>query len=391
MRILHVSDCFLPRAGGIEVTVADLMRQQSARGHDVRLMTLTVERSAPADVNRMRSADRWVSDEISMGVRRPRGTGLRNRLRLIAAAVREADTGGYDAVHAHCSTFSPLAFAMVLRLKRHRPAAPTIITVHSLWRGYTPLYRFADWIVGWSRLPMVWSAVSGCAADAVARAAARDLSVAVLPNGLDLSSWPEPADHVPADHVRLISVMRLAARKRPLALVRMLRKVRRQLRAGPPVSAVIVGDGPWRDRLERYLRRHGMSDWVEITGHLPRHEVAAHLRAADVFIAPASLESFGIAALEAHAAGLIVIGRNGTGLIDYVQDGHDGRLVDGDREMVDAIVDVVRSDAKDTARRIDRPAMEQFTWTQVTQRAEELYELARLKVEQPAAAPAEVA
>jgi glycosyltransferase involved in cell wall biosynthesis len=134
-----------------------------------------------------------------------------------------------------------------------------------------------------------------------------------------------------------------------------------------------------------------MSDWVEITGHLPRHEVAAHLRAADVFIAPASLESFGIAALEAHAAGLIVIGRNGTGLIDYVQDGHDGRLVDGDREMVDAIVDVVRSDAKDTARRIDRPAMEQFTWAQVTQRAEELYELARLKVEQPAAAPAEVA
>lgn len=391
MRILHVSDCFLPRAGGIEVTVADLMRQQSARGHDVRLMTLTVERSAPADVNRMRSADAWASDEISMGVRRPQGKGLRNRLRLIAAAVREADAGGYDAVHAHCSTFSPLAFAMVLRLKRHRAATPTVLTVHSLWRGYTPLYRFADWMLGWSRLPVLWSAVSRCAADAVERAAAAELEVAVLPNGLDLGSWPEPEDHVPADHVRLISVMRLAARKRPLALVRVLRGVRAQLRSGPRVTAVIVGDGPWRPRLERYLRRHGMADWVEITGHLPRHEVAAHLRSADVFIAPASLESFGIAALEAHAAGLIVIGRKGTGLIDYVRDGHDGRLVGDDREMVRAIVDVVRSDAKDTTRRIDRPAMEQFTWTQVTRRAEELYEQARLKARQPVGEPAEVA
>ena len=46
---------------------------------------------------------------------------------------------------------------------------------------------------------------------------------------------------------------------------------------------------------------------------LPRSEVKNTMARSDVFVAPAVLESFGIAALEAHAAGLPVVGRRGTG------------------------------------------------------------------------------
>lgn len=373
MRILHVSDCFLPRAGGIEVTVSDLSRQQAAAGHDVRLITLTVERSSGAPESDVRTRDAWVTDQSGVAVRRPRSARLPDRLRLIRAAQKEAASGSYDVVHAHASTFSPLAFAIALGTKRRRRPVGTIITIHSLWRYYTVLYRIADLLLGWSRLPMVWSAVSRCAADSVSRAARTRLIVPVLSNGLDLQTWPRPDRHVPSEGVRLISVMRLAARKRPRALVRTLRRAHRILGPGHGMTMTIVGDGPQRQHLERYLQRHHMTDWVEVTGHLPRAEVAEHLRRADVFLAPASLESFGIAALEAHAAGLPVIGRLGTGLADYVRDGIDGRLVDSDRAMAAAIVELVRAREQGETWWVEQPAVDQFSWAEVMNRAEELY------------------
>jgi glycosyltransferase involved in cell wall biosynthesis len=63
---------------------------------------------------------------------------------------------------------------------------------------------------------------------------------------------------------------------------------------------------------------------------------------ADVFLAPAELEAFGIAALEARTAGLAVVARRGTGIAEFVEDGVDGLLVADDTEMTEAIVQLAR-------------------------------------------------
>src|ERR1700726_4568638 len=41
MRIAHVSDCYLPRLGGIELQVHDLAERQAAAGHEVTVITTT--------------------------------------------------------------------------------------------------------------------------------------------------------------------------------------------------------------------------------------------------------------------------------------------------------------------------------------------------------------
>lgn len=379
MRILHVSDCFLPRAGGIEITVADLATRQSAQGDDVSLVTLTVARSSSEHESEMRAGPVTARYEHGVLVTRPSHATLRARLKTIRHARREARSGKYDVVHAHASTFSPLAFAVILGTRRPGQASPTLITVHSLWRRYTALYRLADVLLRWSELPIVWSAVSQCAADAISRAARTQLRVEALPNGLDLTTWLHPQEHEASDQIQLISVMRLAARKRPHALVRILRRAQEALGTGHRLRMTIVGDGPRRRAVERYLQRHHMTGWVDVVGHLPRAEVAERLRRADLFIAPATLESFGIAALEARAAGLPVLGRVGTGLADYVRTGTDGWLVDSDRAMATAIVDFAKSVRAGAAVRVDDPDMGPYSWTAVMARAEELYALAALK------------
>ena len=104
----------------------------------------------------------------------------------------------------------------------------------------------------------------------------------------------------------------------------------RGLRAGLPddvaVRVVIVGDGPLLGLLRDRIAGWGMQDWVEAPGALDHHQIRALYEQADVFVAPATLESFGIAALEARASGLAVVARAGTGVADFVTDGVEGLL-----------------------------------------------------------------
>src|SRR3954454_13290259 len=160
MRVLHVTDTYLPRRGGIELHVHDLAQAQRLAGDEVDVLTLTRARGAePAP---------------SSGLLRPADdAGLVTKLRFVLAHRRHGRTGAYDVVHAHCSTFSPLVLATIAAAD----GLPTAVTAHSLWRRYTPLYRAVDYAGGWSSAPVAWSAVSNAAADTVRRAAARPVRV----------------------------------------------------------------------------------------------------------------------------------------------------------------------------------------------------------------------
>ncbi|MHB1063114.1 MAG: glycosyltransferase [Georgenia sp.] len=318
-RIAHVTDVFLPRLGGIETHVDDLVRHQRAAGLDAHVLTPTAG-SGPDPA--------WVR-------------------RIPAAGARSAVTE-YDVVHIHISMWSPYGVAVA----RAATAAgiPTLITVHSMWAGAGGLLRLVA-LASLHRWPVAWSAVSTAAAETFRRSLG-DADVAVLPNAIDVATWrpsqrdrqceaPATADERPTI---LVSVMRLMPRKRPLALLKMFAEVRRLL-PDHDLKLVIVGDGPLRQRIERYVQRHGLSQDVRITGRIPRREVLDELRASSIYIAPSPRESFGIAALEARCAGLPVIGNGRSGVSEFIRDRVDGMLVANDTEMVVAIVDLITDHA----------------------------------------------
>ncbi|MBB6629751.1 glycosyltransferase family 4 protein [Nocardioides sp. KIGAM211] len=324
MRILHVTDCYLPRIGGIEMHVRDLCRAQRDAGHDALVVTATA-----AGPN-AESDDPWV-----------------HRLRPDARLLLSSATGGDglaglldqyrpDVVHAHVSVFSP--FTVGAARQAAAAGLPTLVTVHSMWQG--PVRRvMRALLLGLSREPVAWSAVSRSAAEPVRAVLADRVPVLVLPNAVDPGWWrsePAPVPAVPT----IVSVMRLARRKRPLALARMLRKVRATLPADLPLRAVIVGDGPQRPALEAYLARHATS-WVEVRGRLDREQIRSLYAESTVYAAPATLESFGIAALEARSAGLPVVASTRGGVGEFVTDGVDGLLAHDDDDMVAALVRLV--------------------------------------------------
>ena len=326
MRIAHVTDFYLPRLGGIEMHVSDLARRQYAAGHDVTIVT-----SSPAE-GVDDAADTPTVVRVTDGLRRPRA------IHPVApfAGARVLRDGDFDVVHVHAGTGTPLAFWAALTCSR--AGIPTVVTIHSLWAWAHPIFWLLNAIAGFSRRPIRWTAVSKVAARDVQRVVRSGGRVTVLPNGIDPERWDvEPADREPTEVV-LVAVMRLAVRKRPMHLLRMLHAARLAVPADIAMRAVIVGDGPARPSLERFLERRGMTGWVSLPGRQTREQIRDLYRRADVFVAPADLESFGIAALEARCAGVPVVAKAGNGIAEFVRDGRDGLLVADDAAMTEAIV-----------------------------------------------------
>lgn len=345
MRVLHVTDTYAPTVGGIEVLVHDLAHLQAAAGHEVTVLTPTL---APA-------VDDGGSVRVVRGRRRARDL------------LREC-----DVVHAHVSVLSRVALHAAEDAAH--AGVPVLVTVHSMWTDVWPAFRATAIARGWGGLPIQWAAVSTAAALPVQRAVRRP--VLVLPNAVDTEVWVPRRD--PGERpVTIVSVLRMARRKRPLQLVRALARMHRRLGPQIPVRTVLVGDGPLLDTVRRAVRTAGL-DGVEVVGGLSHEELRELYRTADIFVAPAIRESFGIAALEARAAGLAVVARAGTGVAEFVTDGVDGCLARSDIDLADRLHHLCADPAAlARIRRHTTAVAPGFGWSDVLWRNEDAYAAAR--------------
>ncbi|HET6968447.1 MAG TPA: glycosyltransferase family 4 protein [Ornithinibacter sp.] len=339
MKVAMLTDCYPPRLGGIESQVRDLSRHLVAAGHEVEVFTAT---TGP-DGERGGATTRG-DDGVSvhrLAIRLPGGLPVNP---FASREVRRRlDAGHFDVAHAHLGVVSPFATDLV-------PVAldaglPVTATFHCVIDRSGSVFRALGHLARWSRRGVALNAVSRMAAARVASAAG-DAQVEVVPNGVDVAWWRDGAD---ADHhardpapgrsprpVHVVSAMRLAARKRPLATLSVLRGARSILDPGVPLRVTIVGEGPQRRVMERYLRTRAM-DWVELPGRVDREHLRRLHHTADVYLTSARLEAFGIAPLEGRAAGLPVVAPRGTGVDDFVTDGVEGLLAESDVLLAGAL------------------------------------------------------
>jgi glycosyltransferase involved in cell wall biosynthesis len=184
--------------------------------------------------------------------------------------------------------------------------------------------------------------VSSVAAGHVRRTLLQVEEVSVTPNLVDSTWWrPRGPIRQTDSEIRIILVGRLKKRKHIDEFIDVLAEVRRRLPVGAQVRVSILGAGPRRADLLQQVERLGLTDWVSLLGYQPPSEIRALFHNSDLFIASSRQEAFGIAALEARAAGLPVIGYRGNGLVDFITDGIDGVLVSGAAAMVDALVALI--------------------------------------------------
>ncbi len=284
--------------GGVERYVAHLARGLQARGIPVEIVTTEPATDHPY----LESCD-------GIPVRRfptLRGDRLFYPSPLLARWLGH-NGGRYSLFHAHnLHTLVPLACEWAARQNR----IPFILTAHWHGTGHTPVRRLlhvpyrpvADWVVHGSR-----SVIGN--SDAEAALLRRDfgdrLPITVIPEGISLAT-PAVADPIGGgvDHsngVTILSVGRLEPYKRVQRLVEAVAVL------PEPYQVVVVGDGPARSAIERAAVTSGVHDQVRLLGRVPDDELRGWYARADAFVSLSMHESFGLAVLEAAAAGMPVV------------------------------------------------------------------------------------
>jgi glycosyltransferase involved in cell wall biosynthesis len=260
----------------------------------------------------------------------------------------------YDLLHAHNAV--PAADAVL----RARHSTPLVVSVHGGDVYYTaPRYpagaRAVRRALGAARLVLANSA--GVEEEARRLGA---LHTRVVRLGTDVPDHPA---HKASDPT-LVTVGHLVARKRHADVVRALWLLRER---HPQLRYLIVGDGPERGPLARLAGELGVADRVDFAGQLPNAEALAAAGAAHVFVMPSVDEAFGVAYVEAMAAGLPAIAARGEAGPQEIAAAGDGvRLVPpADVEALAAELDALLAEPaylQELGARARDTVLRAFTW-----------------------------
>lgn len=330
MRIAMISDCYAPHMGGIETQVGGLASRIAEAGHRVEVVTATPgPRETPAA--EMRGGDHVHVTRAALDlpgflpVNPFAGPALERALRRC------------DVAHIHMGVISPLA-VHALRLAL-RMRVPTVVTFHCMLDGWMSLLR-ASGIYRGRGAGLYVTAVSRVLADQVRRVSGVE-DVGLVPNGVELSRWCHIAAcraqrPGPGDPLRFVSALRFMPRKRPLALVAVWARLRARLGQECPYLD-LFGEGVEAPGVRAAVRAAGLDGLIRCPGRLDPADLARAYVRADGFVLASRRESFGIAALEARAAGLPVFAREGTGVSDIITAGLDGEFAGSDGELADLL------------------------------------------------------
>ncbi|RGF38233.1 glycosyltransferase family 4 protein [Roseburia sp. AF42-8] len=126
----------------------------------------------------------------------------------------------------------------------------------------------------------------------------------VIPNGVDTEVF-YPSVKEESDEFKILFVSRLIERKGLQFIIPQLKKIQDSTKKS--VKLIVVGDGPYRETLERIAEENHVSDMVEFVGQKGKEEIVPFYQNADLFILPSSKEGMPNVVLEAMACGLPII------------------------------------------------------------------------------------
>ena len=322
MRVLFLSwrDTTHPDGGGSEVYVEQVAAGLAARGHDVTVLCAAHD-GAP---------DVTVRDGVRIVRRGGRLTVyLQGLAYLLSPAGRRTDVV-VDVVNG-------LPFAAPLVRRRG-----LVALVHHLhreqWRIIYPgLGGRVGWFVESRVVPRLYRSVPFMTVSGASR---RDLAgigvdagrVSVVRNGTP----PLPAPRLPRSATpRLCVLSRLVPHKRIEQVLAVVDELRHR---HPGLVLDVIGDGWWAGELDAEIARRGLTDVVVRHGRVDEQTKADLLGRAWLMVLPSVREGWGIAVMEAAAAGTPTVAyASAGGTTESVVDGVTGVLVHDEAGLLRAV------------------------------------------------------
>lgn len=322
MRILVITYEFPPVGGGGGHVARDISLELARRGHELTVLTSHYNR-LPREEN---TDNLWV-------VRVPalRRMLYKADLSTMAAFVffgalrslRLVRQWKPDIIHVHFAVPSgPVAW-----LLERFTGIPYVLTAHL---GDVPggvpekTKRWFRWIFPLS--PPIWQRAARVAAVSEhTRQLARlhyPVEVQVIPNGVDLDKL-DPGQIAVHDPPQIFFAGRFMDQKNPIQVIRTLETLR-ELRW----TCLMAGDGPLKAQIAQEIQRLGLADRFTLPGWVTPEQVIEYMAHSDILFMPSLSEGLPVIGVQSLAMGLSVVASEIGGMLDVVEHGRNGFLID---------------------------------------------------------------
>lgn len=323
-----------PTYGGSGVVATELGRAMAERGHEIHF----VNHQLPVRLHGKKYLSNIYFHEVAVPnyplfVHPPWTMALAGR---IVQVIKEY---GLDILHAHYAVPHSLVAVLARQIAGKVGVITTLhgtdITLVGTEPDFYDVTRYAI--------------VSSDAVTAVSRALALETAekldihspIHTVYNFVDLDLFDRQKDnprnlYARDEQVVLTHISNFRPVKRLFDVVEIFARVRREREA----VLLLVGDGPERCPALARARELGVADDIRLLGQ--QQEIVPILSASDVLLLPSEKESFGLAALEAMACGVPVVGSAVGGLPEVVGSSGGKLCPLGDVEaMTSAVLDIL--------------------------------------------------
>lgn len=193
-------------------------------------------------------------------------------------------------------------------------------------------------------------------------------NIYIVPNGINLEQFNDRSQNLVKNGStkNILFVGRLHPVKGVQYLIEAMEYV---LKKVPNCNLILVGDGVDRARLETLSVQLGIKKSVHFVGIVPHEKVRIFMQQADIFVLPSLSEGFPGVILEAMACGLPIVATRVGGVVDIVNDGSNGYLVDvkDSKTVADRIILLLQDNEMRVKMSVNnRRMVEIYKWDEVT-------------------------
>lgn len=325
MRILIATDWYTPVINGVVTSVINLEKALRAKGHEVRILTLS------PNVHSHEDANTYYLRSLSVNKIYP---NARISYSYARSYLKDIVAWKPDVIHTQCEFSS---FSNARRIAK-RLKVPIVHTYHTVYEDYT--HYFAPTASVGKYIATVWSRQVAKRVERLivptekVRKMLRGYQISnpidVIPSGIALNRFRKvySKEAIETEKKKLgisltdtlcVSLGRLAKEKNVTELLEFFKKIH-------PVNCtyLIAGDGPFRETLEQQARDMGISDKVVFCGMIHPEKVPLYYQLGDLFLCASRSETQGITYIEAMASGVPVLCRKDDCLVNVVDNGING-------------------------------------------------------------------
>lgn len=368
MKICIIATHYLPHIGGLELATYHLAHQLTTLGHEVHV--ITPQDSASAEKN----PDKIIVHRIPI-LGYPNGLPALVFLKGLVffkramQCIEEIDP---DIIHSQNITNSVPAH--IAGKKRN---IPYVICIHGNLELMGP---FLPPILKkrWPKLPYIKNAdkIIVLTKDMASTIKTQlGTTPEVIPNGVDTDRfYPNITPNISLKNPNIICLSRIDDKKGLEYAIESMTIVQK---LHPNTKMNIVGDGEYREKLERLVDKYQLNDTVRFTGLVQNREVPSILRSADIFLLPSLYEGLPLSLLEAMACGLPIISTPVSIVPEIIAEWKNGIMVPfkSPEKIADAILTLINNSNMrlECSTQSSKAARESHSWTLIAKKYEKLY------------------